>query len=131
MLSLYEGVTSYFNSGGRPVSPLSLAARIGGTIGGTYIGYKMDPTSRMGWSHGLVNGSNLGDFVGDLIDKRPAEYAARDLAYKSAVGNGITYTLASRDTPFSGAIGAMAADITTPMVFGPDPKEPIKNKKKG
>ncbi len=129
MLSLCESVVSYLHSGDRPMSPLSFAVRLGGGLGGAYLGHSMNPNSRSGFSYGLVNGANLGDFVGDLIDKRDPRYAVRDFAFRTGAGNLITRGMVSANLPsIAGVAGHIGADIATPLVFGPDPKESKKNK---
>ena len=117
MISLTESYT-----------PLSLATRVGGALGGAYLGSQFSPYK--GFHYGLVNGANLGDFAADLIDKRNPAYAARDLAYKTATGNAITGYLTNKGSRYAGAAGAIVPDLSVPFVFGPDPVEANKNKKK-
>ena len=111
MLSLTESYT-----------PLSFATRVGGALGGAYLGNKISPY--YGFHYGLVNGANLGDFAADLIDRRDPSYAVRDLAYKTATGNAITGYLANKGNRYAGAAGAIIPDLSIPFIFGPDQRQP-------
>ena len=111
MLSLTESYT-----------PLSFATRVGGLLGGAYLGNRISPY--YGFHYGIVNGANLGNFAADLIDRRDPYYAVRDLAYKTAIGNGVTGYLAKKGNSFAGAAGAIIPGLAAPVIFGPDQRQP-------
>ncbi len=124
---------------------LNFGVDLASTAAGAYGGYKyaqangLDP--RVGFSLGLVNGSNIGQLGGELIDrglrnaenspykgKRTVGDAARDFLIGSAVGNATAHTMASHGLPFAGLGGYVAGELGKGAYYGLT--EPSNEKKK-
>ena len=114
----------------RQISAASLIPRLGGPLAGAMLGYHLDPHSRNGYSYGLVNGANIGEYLGDLMDRRDVGLATRDLAYKTGAGNLITTGMLNANLPLAGAAGAIGSKISAPLIFGQDLKLPRQKKLK-
>ena len=92
-----------------------LVASALGPIAGGIIGHYIDSGNPYTFAHGMVNGFNLGNFAGELINKRPLGQAARNLALSSIAGNAATNVLARDGVPLAGVAGIVASRL--PLVF--------------
>ena len=151
MLSIIEEVTQ--RNLGRMVyyakHPfLNLAVNLGSLAAGGLGGYSyaknygLDPYS--GAAFGLVNGANLGEFGGEMLDrgirnlegdpyrgKRTTGDAIKDLAIGLGAGNSVTAAMRSNDLPFSGFGGYVGGELAKALYHGMDePEELTKSKKK-
>jgi len=123
---------------------IDLVSTIGGAVAGRQyaINNKIDPYT--GIAFGLVNGSNIGQLGGELIDrglrnlegdpykgKRQVGDAVRDFAIGSAVGNATTGTMRNHDLPLAGIGGFAAGELAKNIYYGiTEPESPKRKKKK-
>ena len=114
---------------------LNLGIDLASTVGGAFAGRQyslnnnIDPYT--GFAFGLVNGSNVGQLGGELIDrglrnlegdpykgKRTVNDAARDFLIGSAAGNAVTGAMRSHDIPLAGIGGYAAGELAKTMYYG-------------
>lgn len=122
---------------------IDLVSTIGGAVAGRQyaINNKIDPYT--GVAFGLVNGSNIGQLGGELIDrglrnlegdpykgKRQIGDAVRDFAIGSTVGNATTGAMRSHDLPLAGIGGFAAGELAKNIYYGAtEPSEQRKKRK--
>ena len=122
---------------------IDLVSTIGGAVAGRQyaINNKIDPYT--GIAFGLVNGSNIGQLGGELIDrglrnlegdpykgKRQISDAVRDFAIGSTVGNATTGAMRSHDLPLAGIGGFAAGELAKNIYYGvTEPSEQRKKRK--
>ena len=114
---------------------INLAVNLGSVAAGGIGGYEfarshgLDP--RSGVAYGLVNGANLGEFGGEMLDrglrnlegdpyrgKRTTEDAAKDLMIGLGAGNSVTTAMRSNDLPFSGFGGYVSGELAKALYHG-------------
>jgi len=122
---------------------IDLASTLGGAIAGRQYAIKNNIDPNTGFSFGLVNGSNIGQLGGELIDrglrnlegdpykgKRQVGDAIRDFAIGSSVGNATTGVMRAHDVPLAGIGGFAAGELAKNIYYGATEPEPAKRKKK-
>lgn len=136
----YQARHPFLNAG------IDLVSTIGGAIAGRQyaVNNKIDPYT--GVAFGLVNGSNVGQLGGELIDrglrnlegdpyrgKRQIGDAVRDFAIGSSVGNAATGAMRAHDLPLAGIGGYAAGELAKNIYYGvtePDLESTKRKKKK-
>ena len=120
---------------------IDIASSIGGAVAGRQYALKNNIDPYTGFAFGLVNGSNVGQLGGELIDrglrnlegdpykgKRQTGDAFRDFAIGSAAGNAVTGAMRSHDLPLAGIGGYAAGELAKNIYYGVT--EPTVGKKK-
>ena len=121
---------------------IDLATTFGGAIAGRQYALKNNIDPYTGFAFGLVNGSNVGQLGGELIDrglrnlegdpyqgKRTVDDAARDFVIGSVAGNAVTGAMRSHNIPLAGIGGYAAGELAKNIYYGAtEPDKPIRRK---
>lgn len=122
---------------------IDLATTAAGALGGYKYARENGLDPRSGLNYGFVNGSNLGQLSGEMIDRalrnhegdpykgrRKVDDATRDFLIATGVGNATTGMMRSHDLPLSGLGGIFAGEMAKNLYYGATEPAPTKRKKK-